>query len=215
MEEALDIFERLGIDIIGGGRNINEAAKPYTKSINGQSVGIMAITDVIVNRTMARKNIPGTNQTQYLHTDFNIQKMVEENDFNIVYINWGKEYIIKPDKEIQELGRYFIDLGVGLEVGTHPHVLLPVEKYKDGMIIYSLGNLVFDQKIGRTTDSTIVSLYLNEKERCLEFVPIDIKNGIPYKTESRRKTNRIIKTLTKQLDKNTYDTEDNKLILHF
>ena len=100
-------------------------------------------------------------------------------------------------------------------VGTHPHVLLPVEKYKDGMIIYSLGNLVFDQKVGRTTDSTIVSLYLDEKERCLEFVPIDIKNGIPYKTESRRKTNRIIKTLTKQLDKNSYEIEGNKLILHF
>lgn len=215
MEESLDIFEKIGIDIIGGGRNINEAAKPYTKSINGQSVGIMAITDVIVNRTMARNNIPGTNQTQYLHMDSNIQAMVEKNDFNIVYINWGKEYTIKPDKKIQELGRYFIDLGVDLVVGTHPHVLLPVEKYKDGMIIYSLGNLVFDQKIGRTTDSTIVNLYLDEKERCLEFVPIDIKNGIPYKTESRRKTNRIIKTLTKQLDKNSYEIEGNKLILHF
>ena len=38
----------------------------------------MAITDVIVNRTMARKNIPGTNQTQYLHTDFNIQRWLRK-----------------------------------------------------------------------------------------------------------------------------------------
>ena len=133
MEESLDIFEKIGIDIIGGGRNINEAAKPYTKSINGQSVGIMAITDVIVNRTMARNNIPGTNQTQYLHMDSNIQAMVEKNDFNIVYINWGKEYTIKPDKKIQELGRYFIDLGVDLVVGLTP-CIATCRKYKDGMI---------------------------------------------------------------------------------
>lgn len=215
MEESLDIFEEEGIDVVGAGRNIDEAIRPYSTTIGDQTVGIMAMTDVIVNGAMARSNIPGTNQSQYLHRDFHIQNMVEANDFNIIYINWGSEYVLKPDKEIQELGRHFIDLGIDLVVGTHPRVLLPVEKYKDGIIVYSLGNLVSDQKIGRTRDSAILNLYLDGEERCLEFVAIDIRNGIPYKTQARRQISRIRRILTKQLDKDGYKIKDNRLIIDF
>ena len=215
MIESLEIFDELSIDYVGAGHNYVEAVEPHSIEKDGQKTSIMAITDVTPNGFGAQQNIPGANSTRRLERDFQIEKMVNSSDVSIVYIHWGTEYAIKPDKEIQELGRHFIDLGVDLVVGSHPHVLLPIEEYKDGMIVYSLGNLVFDQAIGRTTDSAIANLYLDGNEKKLEFVPINIKSGIPYETQNKRKINRVIKTLSKELDEGSYKIEDNKLILNF
>ena len=40
--------------------------------------------------------------------------------------------------------RFFIDIGVDLIVGHHPHVVQEMEIYKDRYIFYSLGNFIFD-----------------------------------------------------------------------
>lgn len=213
--ESMEIFEDEKINYIGAGENIYDAIKPYTEVIDGKKIAITAITDVLIRGARATTNIPGINTTGYIHADYELERIIRNNDFNIVYIHWGTEYSLRPDKEIQELGRKLIDMGVDVVVGSHPHVLLPIEKYKDGMIVYSMGNLVFDQKTGRTTDSAIANLYLENNERYFEFVPIDIKNGIPYKTDKKRVVNRIFKNLTKDLDNNDYKIEDNKLIIDF
>lgn len=215
VQESLEIFKNENIEHIGVGRNIHEAIRPYTKRIDDQNIAIMAVTDSIVKGALATNNMPGINTTRYWHSDYELERMIEKNDFNIVFIHWGTEYAINPDKEIQKLGRKLIDMGVDLVVGSHPHVLLPVEKYNDGMIVYSLGNLVFDQKNGRTTDSAIGNLYLGENEKYFEFVPIDIKNGVPYKTDNKRNIKRIFNTLTRELDKDNYEIKDEKLIINF
>lgn len=41
------------------------------------------------------------------------------------------------------MGRYLIDNGADLVIGTHPHVIQGIEKYNDKYIVYSLGNFVF------------------------------------------------------------------------
>jgi poly-gamma-glutamate synthesis protein (capsule biosynthesis protein) len=43
------------------------------------------------------------------------------------------------------LAHTLIDGGVDLIIGSHPHVIQPVERYGNGLIAYSLGNFVFDQ----------------------------------------------------------------------
>ena len=48
-------------------------------------------------------------------------------------------------RQQQRFARAAIDAGASLVVGHHPHVTQPVEVYRDGIIFYSLGNLVFDQ----------------------------------------------------------------------
>lgn len=213
LEESIEIFNDEEIDYIGAGVNIREAVKPYSEEINGEKIGIMAVTDIPVRGGLARNNRAGIYTTQYQYLDFEIEKMVNKNDFNVVYIHWGVEYGLNPDKEIRELGRELIDMGVDLVVGSHPHVLLPVEKYNDGAIVYSLGNLVFDQNMGRTSDSAIASLYLGEDGNYLEFVPIDIINGIPNITDKKRNKKRIFNNLTKELDETDFEIKDNKLIV--
>ncbi len=61
----------------------------------------------------------------------------------VVNVHWGEEYYFKPNGTQKTIAHYAIDGGADIVWGTHPHVLQPIEKYKDGYIFYSLGNFSF------------------------------------------------------------------------
>lgn len=66
-------------------------------------------------------------------------------DVVIVSMHNGIEYMPKPNKAQIAFAHAAIDAGAILVIGHHPHVVQPQEKYKGGLIFYSLGNFVFDQ----------------------------------------------------------------------
>ena len=60
-------------------------------------------------------------------------------------------------------------------IGSHAHVLQGVERYRGGVIAYSLGNFLFDNLWDRQRLSGIVRLRLARPGGCLaraEFVPV-------------------------------------------
>ncbi|MGL5675251.1 MAG: CapA family protein [Cellulosilyticaceae bacterium] len=67
----------------------------------------------------------------------------EKADLSIVMFHWGIEREFYPNKVQQDLGYYAIDQGADLVLGSHPHVVQGIEKYKGKSIIYSLGNFAF------------------------------------------------------------------------
>lgn len=80
-----------------------------------------------------------------------IKTAKKHSDFVIVAPHWGTEYVYKPTKAQEELTQFFLQQGVDLVIGTHPHVLEPVKwvKSEDGehkmLVYYSLGNFVSNQ----------------------------------------------------------------------
>lgn len=75
----------------------------------------------------------------------------KEADFTIVFPHWGTEYVYKPTSMQKDLTEFFYEAGVDLVIGTHPHVLEPVEWIgeEDGhrmLVYYSLGNFLSYQK---------------------------------------------------------------------
>ncbi|HWQ89110.1 MAG TPA: cell wall-binding repeat-containing protein [Desulfitobacteriaceae bacterium] len=72
-----------------------------------------------------------------------IQTLKKQVPIVVVSFHWGTELNYGVDDLQKELGHFAIDQGSDLVVGTHPHVLEPIEQYKDRTIIYSLGNFVF------------------------------------------------------------------------
>ena len=205
MLESFKIFNDTGMDFTGAGVNIDAAEIPFEKEINGKKVSITAITDRLPKKQTGGSNLPRTNNTAYRYADYELKKTFTHNDFNVVYIHWGTEYAITASKYIKNLGRKYIDMGADLVIGAHPHVLLPVEKYKDGIIAYSLGNFVFDQKIGRTTETAVASIYMNDSSKFLELVPIKINNGVPTITDSKLDLRSIHRILTKYLNDSDYE----------
>ena len=215
LQESFSIFNELGASFVGAGNNINEAIKPYIQEINGKSVSITAITDRVPFNPTAGQSLPRVYTTRYIYTDYEMGRTFSNNDFNIVFIHWGTENALKPDKHIQELGRKYIDLGADLVIGAHPHVLLPVEKYNGGAIVYSMGNFVFDQSSLRSPYSAIGNLYYNDSERFLEFIAIKSDKGIPLVQEDNKNMKKSFDALTRLLDKDEYEIKDGKLIIEF
>ncbi|MFN3453402.1 MAG: CapA family protein [Pseudobdellovibrio sp.] len=82
-------------------------------------------------------------------------------DFILITPHWGIEYDDTPSILQKNLARKFLEAGALAVVGSHPHVLQPVEKYitkdkRETFIAYSLGNFVAHQKnIERKASATI------------------------------------------------------------
>lgn len=58
----------------------------------------------------------------------------------------GKEYQAAPDQLKVDVYRSLIDGGADMVIGDHPHWIQPSESYKGHLIVYSMGNFIFDQQ---------------------------------------------------------------------
>ena len=64
-------------------------------------------------------------------------------DIIIASMHWGQEYWYVPNSDQILIAQTAIDAGADIVYGHHPHVLQKIEKYKDGIIFFSLGNFSF------------------------------------------------------------------------
>lgn len=77
-----------------------------------------------------------------------IQRAEELADFTIVCPHWGTEYWLTPDASQEKWTKIFAENGADLVLGTHPHVIEPIEWVTDEesehemLVYYSLGNFV-------------------------------------------------------------------------
>jgi poly-gamma-glutamate synthesis protein (capsule biosynthesis protein) len=58
----------------------------------------------------------------------------------------GAEYKTQPDQLKIDFYKSLIDGGADMVLGDHPHWIQPTESYKGHLIVYSMGNFLFDQQ---------------------------------------------------------------------
>ena len=138
----------------------------------------------------------------------------EEPDIIIACMHWGTEYKTTPSSTQEQLADFLFKNGVDIILGTHPHVLEPMEKRtvtlddgstKDGFVIYSLGNFIADQNAEYTRDSIILNIDITKHTDGkitidnYEYVPIYM-----YKDTSKKKQ----KMKLLDINKNIYNYEN-------
>ena len=77
-----------------------------------------------------------------------IDSIKDKVDLIIVSMHWGVENGTNPNKPTEsqrQIAEYLSGLGVNMIIGTHPHVVQPVEYIGDTLVIYSLGNFISNQ----------------------------------------------------------------------
>jgi len=74
-----------------------------------------------------------------------IERVRDKVDIVMVAMHWGSEYTHTPTYEEKAIANYLASLGVDIVIGTHPHVIQPIDFIKDTMVIYSLGNFISGQ----------------------------------------------------------------------
>ena len=82
--------------------------------------------------------------------EMDIMQAKSETDFVIVFAHWGTEYSEEVDEFQRKWTQVFLESGVDVVVGTHPHVLQPYEMLSDDnghnmLVYYSLGNYISAQ----------------------------------------------------------------------
>lgn len=96
-------------------------------------------------------------------------KNTQKVDVVIVTPHWGEEYQPQPTATQKKQARLFLDAGADVIMGSHPHVLQPVEQYRttDGretFIAYSLGNFVSGQARLERKASAIIFLEFEKNQ---------------------------------------------------
>ncbi len=90
----------------------------------------------------------------------------------VVFAHWGVEYQAAATARQKMLAHHFIDAGADMVIGAHPHVVEPIEIYKNKAIFYSLGNFVFDQKLSFATEHGLaVQVEYNDDMTQFTLVP--------------------------------------------
>jgi poly-gamma-glutamate capsule biosynthesis protein CapA/YwtB (metallophosphatase superfamily) len=99
-----------------------------------------------------------------------IEKAGNKNaDVIFLFLHWGTEYDTIPSGSQTELAGYFLSKGVDLVIGSHPHVLQKMvwikdpAKEKNGVIIYSLGNFISNQRKPKTDGGSMVRIELTRE----------------------------------------------------
>lgn len=172
--DTIDTYIEKGIDIVGGGKNADEAKKPLELSKKNTNITMLAFNQSTGGAT--RGNTPGANQYYEEVAAEQIREAKARGDLVIVDIQYYEcsAYASSYEDPIcdaadssagDQIGffRHLIDLGADVVVGTSAHQAQTFELYGDGVIYYGLGNLFFDQTDWPgTTRSLVLSHYFYE-----------------------------------------------------
>lgn len=97
-------------------------------------------------------------------------------DVIIACMHWGVEYRSLPEKAERELADWLLAQGVDHVIGSHPHVLQPVEVKRDArtparhVVAYSLGNFLSNMSQEKTDGGMLLKLELQRVFRITRLV---------------------------------------------
>lgn len=173
LEETIENLNKEKILFAGIGKNIREAIKPNQISIRNKSVQIISVSNIGESRLFAGEGKPGVaplqiNRLKTVSSDKNNQGKIQ-----LLSVHWGVEYSPEPTKEQIKQGHELINSGFTAIIGHHPHIPQGIEKYKNGIIIYSLGNFLFGSRNQYLNHNIAVMLHFENNELIFcEVIPI-------------------------------------------
>ncbi|USN87843.1 MAG: CapA family protein [Candidatus Nomurabacteria bacterium] len=124
----------------------------------------------------------------------------------IVYIHWGNEYKLNQSEQQQDLAKELISDGADLIIGHHPHVTQGIEQIDGVPVIYSLGNLVFDQYFSQDVQQGLIVAIDFQNNLTVNLYPITSMQNIsqPHLMSEKQKVT-FLEKLTKHSPPNLKD----------
>ncbi len=104
-----------------------------------------------------------------------IKRVRDKVDVLLVAMHWGIEYQNMPNAYQKDAAKFLSDNGVDIIIGTHPHVIEPIDYINNTLVIYSLGNFVSAHEVVNM-DNRVGLMTSLEIEKDLKTNKITIKN---------------------------------------
>ncbi len=196
LQDTLASLNQLDIASCGAGSSEYEARKPAILERNGIRLAFLAYAEPIWSVVAAEDGPPVKAGVAVLREEdivADIQQAAKLADGVLVSLHWGEEFHQVPRESDRALARRLIDAGALAILGHHPHVLQGAEWYRQGLIIYSMGNFVFDMKDDATYDTAVAIIMMKKVPpvtvpykpstrplmiESLTYEPVRIKRGI-------------------------------------
>lgn len=115
----------------------------------------------------------------------------------------GKEYVDSPDGIKTKFYHDLIDNGADMVLGDHPHWVQPSESYKGHLIVYSMGNFMFDQQFSTevtrsaairavidndSNDKALIQKWLDIGDTCATFKDSCLQKAIDQNLDKLKLT---------------------------
>jgi poly-gamma-glutamate synthesis protein (capsule biosynthesis protein) len=200
LSETMRNLESAGVAWIGAGVNLDEARKMALYTIKGKKIAFLGYSLTHPTEFFADRNRPGTAPGFEKIFVEDISRARQQADYVIVSFHWGTEGRSDIQPYQQTVAHRAIDAGADVIIGHHPHVLRGIERYKSGIVFYSLGNFTFASKSKAAIDGAIVRLHFDDGKREAELLPLDILHrrvGFQPRRVSGRQAEVIIERLNR------------------
>lgn len=150
-KDTIAALREYGIPTSGAGLNDDEAKRFYRTEKKGEKFSIISCGMYPIERSgFNGKKTATAKETRagiLWAGDEVLAAIAKEKsagNFVIVNVHGGTEYQFTPNEQQRSFYRSLCDAGADLVFGTHPHVLQPTEWYNGSLIVYSLGNFIFN-----------------------------------------------------------------------
>lgn len=172
LTRTIEVLDENGISHMGTYTSEESRNEILVKDVNGIKIAFLAYT-------YGTNGIPVPSGKDFCVNLINKDEIkadlekAKSLDVDLISVNmhWGNEYRLKSTTEQEELADFLFENGVDIILGSHPHVLEPMERRtitledgteKDGFLIYSLGNFVSGQTKQYTNHSIILNLKITK-----------------------------------------------------
>ena len=172
IESTLNFLYEYGLDHYGTARSTEEQNTILVKDVNGIKIAFLAYTYGTNGITIPSGKEYSVNliDKELIKEHISLAKE-KEVDLICVSMHWGNEYKVVQNSNQEDLADFLFENGVDIILGSHPHVLEPMEKRtitledgttKDGFVIYSLGNFVSGQIYANTKSTVILDIQITK-----------------------------------------------------
>lgn len=198
-----NVLSKENIKIIGA----STSNRLFVELGNGITVGLLAYTN-FAGEGLEKLCVPS------ILEDVKQLKEASKCKYVVVNLHWGEEYVAYPRPLQQRIAHSLIEGGVDVIIGHHPHCMQGFEKYKNGIVFYSLGNFNFhvdhpySESLLETKYAYCVRLYFDENIR-YEIIPVFIDTDwVPdiLEKETNSKVLNYIEDISKPLERRLSST---------
>jgi poly-gamma-glutamate synthesis protein (capsule biosynthesis protein) len=149
LERTLEACESAGLDTVGAGDSIGDAARPITVNCDGTSVAVVNVCEREFG--IADETSPGVAWLGHPQARRQVRLAADAADVVVAVVHGGVEYVPVPPpnyaRRLHELVRH----GADAVVAHHPHVPQGAEYVDGAPVYYSLGNCYFEMDGGTAT----------------------------------------------------------------
>jgi poly-gamma-glutamate synthesis protein (capsule biosynthesis protein) len=166
-------------------------------SQRGTHVAFLAYTSAFgIGMYTASSRGPGPAHLSWNKVTEDIKTAKRKADFVIVSLHWGVDYVDYPVPFQMRMARKMIEAGANLILGHGPHFIQGVEEYRDGLIVYSLGDFIFDEPFPKSKEAFIFRCeFGNGKVLSYDAIPVISNAAYQAVVAEREKKEEILARL--------------------